>query len=102
MLYYRDGQKDKAQAELEYLVAQNPNFANARWLLSSVYEDQQKWDDAIAQIQAILKITPDDKNVQQRLQTLQDEKSGKITPGSANAAGSAAAPTSPTKTKTTK
>jgi len=107
MLYYRDGQKDKAQAELEYLVAQNSNFANARWLLSSVYEDQQKWDDAIAQIQAILKVTPDDKNVQQRLQTLQDEKSGKVVPGSAAASngvsGSApAAPVSPTKLKSTK
>jgi len=95
MLYYRDGQKDKAQSVLEYLVAQNPKFANARWILASVYEEQQKWDDAIAQIQAILKNTPDDKNVQQRLQTLQGEKSGKITPGSA-AANAPAAPATDT------
>ena len=112
MLYYRDGQKDKAQSVLEYLVSQTPSFANARWLLSAIYEEQQKWDDAIAQIQAILKDSPNDKTVQQRLQTLQDEKSGKIAPGSAAASASGptppgatapgAAPTAPTSLPSTK
>ncbi len=101
MLYYRDGQKDKAQSELEYLIEKTPNFANARWILSSIYEEQQKWDDAIAQVQAVLKLSPDDKNVQKRLQTLQDEKSGKIAPGSAAATGTPAAGTDTTGSVTT-
>jgi cytochrome c-type biogenesis protein CcmH/NrfG len=95
MLYYRDNQKDKAQSELEYLVAQTPSFANARWLLSTIYEEQQKWDDAIAQIQAILKDSPNDKTVQQRLQTLQDEKSGKIKPSASSAVAPGATPPAP-------
>ena len=95
MLYYRDNQKDKAQSELEYLVAQTPSFANARWLLSTIYEEQQKWDDAIAQIQAILKDSPNDKTVQQRLQTLQDEKSGKIKPSASSAVAPGATPSAP-------
>jgi tetratricopeptide (TPR) repeat protein len=97
MLYYRDGQKDKAASELEYLIGQNGNFANARWILASIDEEQQKWDDAIAQIQAILKNTPDDKTVQQKLQTLQDEKSGKTAPPAASPSAPATPPPAPAK-----
>ena len=97
MLYYRDGQKDKAASELEYLISQNSKFDNARWLLASVYEEQQKWDDAIAQIQAILKNAPDDKTVQQKLQTLQDEKSGKTPPPAATPSAPATPPPAPAK-----
>jgi len=74
MLYYRDNQKDKAQAELERAIAAVPNFANARWLLATILEEKQKWDDAIIQVQAILKDNPDNQTVQQKLKTLQDEK----------------------------
>jgi len=86
-LYYRDGQKDKAQAELERLIKQQPDFANGRWLLATVYEEDKRYDDAIAQLQEILKTNKDNKDVQTKLQTLQDEKAGK-TP----AAGTAPTP----------
>jgi tetratricopeptide (TPR) repeat protein len=90
MLYYRNNQKDKAQSELESLVAQNPDLANARWLLATIYEEQSKWDDAIAQVQAILNNEPDNQTVKDRLQTLQDEKSGKTPPSAVGTAGSVA------------
>jgi len=95
MLYYRDGQKDKAQSVLEYLVAQTPAFANARWLLATIYEEHSKWDDAIIQVQAILKTAPDNQTVKDRLQTLQDEKSGKIASVPPGAAGPVAPGTPP-------
>jgi tetratricopeptide (TPR) repeat protein len=100
ILYYHNDQKDKAQAVLEYVVSKAPDFVSARSLLSSVYEGEQKWDDAIAQIQALIKLAPDNKDLQTRLQTLQDEKSGKVAPAatapSADASTAPEAPTSPT------
>jgi tetratricopeptide (TPR) repeat protein len=82
-LYYRDNQKDKAQSVLEEVVKQSSTFANARWLLALIYEEKQQYDNAITQIQEILKNNADNKDVQAKLQALQDEKAGK-TPASTN------------------
>lgn len=83
VLYYRDAQKDKAQAELERAIKLSPTFANARWLLATILEENQKWDEAIAQVQELLKNNADNETVKAKLQTLQDEKSGKIAPQTA-------------------
>jgi tetratricopeptide (TPR) repeat protein len=80
-LYYRDGQKPKAQSLLENMVKTSPNYANGRWFLATIYEEQSKWDDAIAQIEAVQKTNSDSDAVKQRLQDLQDKKAGK-TPAS--------------------
>lgn len=79
MLYYRDNQKDKAEAVLKYVISLEPNYANARWILATIYEEQKKWDDAIAQVQEILKTDKENQTVKDRLQKLEDGKAGKVT-----------------------
>jgi tetratricopeptide (TPR) repeat protein len=76
ILYYQSGDKDKSQAAFSRAVAISPDFANARWFLATVYEDKKQYDDAIAQIQAILKNDPKNDTVLKRLDTLNAEKSG--------------------------
>ena len=108
VLYYRNNQKDKSEAILEYVISKAPNLISARTLLASVYEGQSKWDKAIEQMEAAIKLAPDNKDLQTGLKTLQDEKSGKVTPNSSSADAAAAsadaqeAPASPTSLPSTR
>ena len=70
ILYYRNGDKDKATNLFQQIVALEPSYANARWYLSALYEEQGKLDDAIAQVQKIQETNQDNDLVAQRLQQL--------------------------------
>jgi tetratricopeptide (TPR) repeat protein len=76
LLYYRDDQKEKAAQQFEGAVKLVPTFANARWFLSVVYEDLNRIDDAIAQVEEVLKTNPDADAVKKRLADLKAKKAG--------------------------
>jgi tetratricopeptide (TPR) repeat protein len=82
ILYYRDGEKDKARDLFEQIVSMEQNYSNARWYLSVIYEEMNRLDDAIAQVEAVKRLNPDNQVVEQRLQALLNlrDTKGKPTP----------------------
>lgn len=75
LLYLRQGKRDLAKAELQRILALSPTYANARWYLSVVLEQEGDIAGAIAQIEEVVKMNPDHEAVQQRLLRL---RSGEI------------------------
>ncbi|MEK7451916.1 MAG: tetratricopeptide repeat protein, partial [Patescibacteria group bacterium] len=61
---------DLAQAELERIITINAKYSNALWYLASVYEIQKKQDQAIAMVQKVVELNPDNKPAQDRLAKL--------------------------------
>ena len=57
-LYYRTGDKDSSRKLFEQIVQAMPNYANARWFLSVIYEEQGLYDLAIAEVEAVQKTNP--------------------------------------------
>ncbi len=83
ILYYRDGQKDQARNIFEQIVAMEPNYSNARWYLSVLYEEEGRYDDAIAQVQEVEKLNQGNQTVEQRLSDLikaRDTNAKPVTP----------------------
>ena len=80
ILYYRDNQKDKARNLFEQIVAMEPNYSNARWYLSVIYEEMGRLDDAIAQVQKVKELNAGNQTVDQRLQQLVAERNAKKAP----------------------
>ena len=80
ILYYRDNQKDKSQNIFEQLVAFDPTYSNARWYLSALYEEKGRYDDAIAQVNEVKKLNPDNKLVDERLTYLEGLKKTNAAP----------------------
>jgi cytochrome c-type biogenesis protein CcmH/NrfG len=80
ILYYRDAQKSKAMNLLEQIVALQPDYTNARWYLAALYEEAGRYDDAIAQVQQVQKLNPDNQTVVQRLTELQRLRAAKAKP----------------------
>lgn len=81
LLYLRrddDGDLARAQAELERAVELAPAFANARWFLAAIYEQQGDLEAAIEQIEKVLEYNPGNEVVEQRLERL---RSGESTGG---------------------
>jgi tetratricopeptide (TPR) repeat protein len=72
LLYLRQGKNDLAQAELERVLTIAPDFANARWYLSVIYEDKGDKAKAIEELEAIQKTNPDDTAVKSRLERLKN------------------------------
>lgn len=54
LLYYRAGEKNKALTEMARAVALFSDYANARWYLALMLEEQGRIDLAIGQLKAIL------------------------------------------------
>jgi cytochrome c-type biogenesis protein CcmH/NrfG len=57
-----------------------PNFANARWFLASVYEEQGDFGKAIEQMEAISATSPDLPIVSARLERLKAGKAAAEAP----------------------
>ncbi len=74
MLYYRNDQKDNAFKAWQRAVFLFPNYSNARWYLSLLYEERGDLANALAQVQEIQRLNPDNEMVQQRLAQLQAGK----------------------------
>lgn len=71
LLYLRQGKNDLAKSELERVIALSPAYANARWYLSVILEQEGDIAGAIVQIEEIVKTNPDNEAVVQRLERLQ-------------------------------
>ncbi len=77
LLYYRDGRKDQAISLLESVIALSPNYSNARWYLAAMYEEKgttADLDKAIAQIEKVKELNPDNQMVAQKLDDLKKKK----------------------------
>ncbi len=72
LLYLRQGKNDLAKTELERSLTIAPNFANARWYLSVIYEDEKDTAKAIEQLVKIQETDPDNSAVKQRLERLRN------------------------------
>ncbi len=70
LLYLRQGDNEQAQAAFEYTVNLVPSYANARWFLASIYELNNDIDSAIAQVEAVLELNPENELVRTRLEQL--------------------------------
>ena len=72
----RRGDLDKAQVELERLLALSPDYSDALWYLASVYELKNNRLKAIEILEQVVKLNPDNSDVKKRLD---DVKAGKKT-----------------------
>lgn len=72
LLYYRNGQRDLARGAWERAVTIFPDYSNARWYLSLVYEEQNELQKALDQVKAVEKLNPDSQLVKDRLAKLEE------------------------------
>ena len=79
LLYYRNGDKDKAFATLQQVLVLQPNYSNANWYLALIYEERKDIPNAIAQLQKILAMEANKDN-QIVLDKLQQLESGQAPP----------------------
>jgi len=70
LLYYRNNQKDDAFNAWRQAVILFPNYSNARWYLSLMYEERGDLANALSQVEEIAKLNPDNEMVKQRLEQL--------------------------------
>lgn len=75
LLYLKQGKTLLAKAEFERAIDIAPNYANARWYLASIYEEEGDFAAAIAQVEMIADLDPVNATVAQRLESL---RAGKI------------------------
>ena len=71
LLLYRNNQHDQAQKAWEQAVLLFPDYSNARWYLSLVYEEQNDFKRALDEVKVIQKLNPDNQLVKDRLDKLE-------------------------------
>ncbi|MBI2062967.1 MAG: tetratricopeptide repeat protein [Candidatus Yanofskybacteria bacterium] len=74
LLYYRNNQKNNAFTVWQQAVILFPNYSNARWYLSLVFEERGDLDNALKQVEEIEKFNPDNELIRQRLTQLRSGK----------------------------
>ncbi|MDP3953801.1 MAG: tetratricopeptide repeat protein [bacterium] len=74
LLYYRNNQKNEAFNSWQQAVNLFPDYSNARWYLSLVYEERGDLDNALAQVVEIDKLNPNNTLVLQRITQLEAGK----------------------------
>ena len=70
LLYYRNNRKDNAFRAWQQAVLLFPDYSNARWYLSLVYEERGDLKNALVQVEEIKRLNPDNELVQERLEQL--------------------------------
>lgn len=76
MMYLRVKKYDLARAELERIVQISPNYSNALWYLASLYELDGDLAKAVAAVEKVAGLNPDNQGVKDRLARL---RSGETT-----------------------
>jgi len=71
ILYYRNNQKDAARSMLEQIVNLTPQYANARWYLAALYEEQGNYQKALEQVKIVAETNKDNKDVAERVAALE-------------------------------
>lgn len=66
----QDGDVAKAQAAFENTIKLSPNYSNAHWFLSSIYEGQGDLAKAVQEVETVLQLNPGNDLVEARLQKL--------------------------------
>jgi len=75
LLYYRNGDLENAQAELERAISLNENYSNARYFLGLIHDQKGRKTQAIEQFMQIAALNPDNELVMRILENLQGGKS---------------------------
>ncbi|MBU2566638.1 tetratricopeptide repeat protein [Patescibacteria group bacterium] len=83
ILYYRNEQKDQSRQMFEQIVADAPQYANARWYLSALYEEEGKLQEALDQVKIVQETNLEDEQVKQRITYLESLISGQGQPTTA-------------------
>jgi len=71
LLYYKDSQFDNAKREFEAAVALDKNYANARYFLGLVLDQQDQKDEALEQFQKVADLNPDNADLKKIIANLQ-------------------------------
>jgi len=73
LLYYQNVQRDKAFMAMQQVLVLSPDFANAHWYLSLIYEERKDLPSAIAELNKILSVeaNKDNQTVKDRLSQLE-------------------------------
>ncbi len=66
----QDGDLSKAQAAFENTIKLSPEYSNAHWFLSSIYEGQGDLARAVQEVETVLELNPGNDLVEARLQKL--------------------------------
>lgn len=74
ILYYRNDEKDRSINLFEQIVAMAPEYANARWFLSALYEEKGELDKSLEQVLKVQETNQDNQDVANRIKYLQDLK----------------------------
>ncbi len=72
VLYYRANRFDEAFSAWNRAIQIFPNYSNARWYLSFIYEKRGDIDQAIKQIEAVARLNPNNEIIDQRLRSLKE------------------------------
>lgn len=76
ILYYRNGDKEKSRDLFEQLVAFDPNYSNARWYLSALYEEEGRLDEALEQVRKVEELNAGNPLVEERRKSLEARLAG--------------------------
>lgn len=71
LLYLKQGKNELAKAELNRALEISPNYSNARWYLATILESEDDLAGAIAELEAVAVLNPDNSAVTTRLERLQ-------------------------------
>lgn len=79
-LYLRQGKNDLAEAELQRILVIAPDYANAHWYLSVVFEQKGDLVNAIVEVEKVLAANPENTLAQTRLDRLKAGETSEIIP----------------------
>jgi tetratricopeptide (TPR) repeat protein len=83
LLYLRrdeDADMERAKRAFEHAVELVPSYANARWYLASIYENQGNIAAAIEQVKKVMELNPNNEVVSQKLEQLQNPPAPEVPP----------------------
>jgi tetratricopeptide (TPR) repeat protein len=72
IMYYQNNEKDRAINMFEQIILVSPDYANARWYLSAMYEEKGKLDQALEQAKKVQEGNKDNQDVAKRIAYLED------------------------------
>nr|MDQ3034758.1 hypothetical protein [Myxococcota bacterium] len=62
---YASGQREPAEARIRALIADEPTYAPAHWVLANMLAAREQWREAAEHYQAFLRIAPDAPEAEQ-------------------------------------
>ncbi len=75
LLYYKDNQPDNAKQEFEAAIALDKEYANARYFLGLVLDQQGDKENALVQFKKVSELNPDNEDLKKIITNLKNNKS---------------------------